>query len=68
MKKEIVEKGTDLKYGAIPLRRAMQNILEDKMADAILDGEIKSGTQVDVGMAKKEIKFMVKPDKELVKK
>ncbi|MDO4451997.1 MAG: ATP-dependent Clp protease ATP-binding subunit [Lachnospiraceae bacterium] len=68
VKKEIVEKGTDLKYGARPLRRAMQNILEDKMADAILDGEIKSGTQVDVGMAKKEIKFMVKPDKELVKK
>ena len=68
VKKEIVEKGTDLKYGARPLRRAMQNILEDKMADAILDGEIKSGTQVDVGMAKKEIKFIVKPDKELVKK
>lgn len=45
----------------------MQNILEDKMADAILDGEIKSGTQVEVGMAKKEIKFIVKPDKELVK-
>lgn len=67
VKKEIVEKGTDLKYGARPLRRAMQNILEDKMADAILDGEIKSGTQVEVGMTRKGIKFTVKPDKELVK-
>lgn len=67
VKKEIVEKGTDLKYGARPLRRAMQNILEDKMADAILDGEIEAGKQVEVGMSKKEIKFIVKPDKELEK-
>ena len=37
------------KYGARPLRRAMQNILEDKMADAILNGEIQSGTQVECG-------------------
>ncbi|WP_461811051.1 ATP-dependent Clp protease ATP-binding subunit [Faecalimonas sp.] len=67
VKKEIVEKGTDLKYGARPLRRAMQNILEDKMADAILDGEIESGKQVEVGISKKEIKFIVKQDKELEK-
>lgn len=67
VKKEIVEKGTDLKYGARPLRRAMQNILEDKMADAILDGEIEAGKQVEVGMLKKEIKFIVKQDKELEK-
>ncbi|WP_461813155.1 ATP-dependent Clp protease ATP-binding subunit [Faecalimonas sp.] len=67
VKKEIVEKGTDLKYGARPLRRAMQNILEDKMADAILNGEIGSGKQVEAGMSKKEIKFIVKPDKELEK-
>ena len=38
------------------------------MADAILDGEIKSGTQVGVGNGEKKIKFIVKPDKELVKK
>ena len=67
VKKEIVEKGTDLKYGARPLRRAMQNILEDKMADAILEGEIQAGTQVEVGMSKKGIKFNVKADKELAK-
>ncbi len=56
----IVEKGTDTKYGARPLRRAMQNILEDKMADAILNGEIQSGTQVEVGISKKDIKFITK--------
>lgn len=56
----IVEKGTDTKYGARPLRRAMQNILEDKMADAILNGEIQSGTQVEVGISKNDIKFITK--------
>ena len=56
----IVEKGTDTKYGARPLRRTMQNILEDKMADAILNGEIQSGTQVEVGISKKDIKFITK--------
>ena len=57
----IVEKGTDTKYGARPLRRAMQNILEDKMADAILNGEIQRGTEVEVGVSKKDIKFITKP-------
>lgn len=56
----IVEKGTDTKYGARPLRRAMQNILEDKMADAILNGEIRRGTEVEVGVSKKDIKFITK--------
>ena len=37
----IVDKGTDFVYGARPLRRAMQNILEDKIAEEILDGNIK---------------------------
>ena len=32
----IVEKGTDAKYGARPLRRALQTELEDKLADAVL--------------------------------
>ena len=40
VKKFIVTKGTDVKYGARPLRRAMQTELEDKMAEAILNGDI----------------------------
>ena len=43
VKKHIVETGTNQKYGASPLRRAIQNQLEDALADAILSGEIKSG-------------------------
>ncbi len=52
----IVEKGTDAKYGARPLRRAMQTELEDKLAEAILNGEIQSGDMVAVGISKNSIK------------
>lgn len=57
VKKFIVEKGTDKKYGARPLRRALQNELEDKLAEAILDGTVKAGCTVEVGVAKGELKF-----------
>ena len=56
----IAEKGTDAKYGARPLRRAMQTELEDKLAEAILAGEVAPGQQVEVGTSKKEIKFYPK--------
>lgn len=56
----IIEKGTDVKYGARPLRRALQTELEDKLAEAILCGEIKVGMQVEAGVSKKEIKFYPK--------
>ncbi|MBQ8559578.1 MAG: ATP-dependent Clp protease ATP-binding subunit [Tyzzerella sp.] len=59
-KKYIVEKGTDTKYGARPLRRAMQTELEDKLAEAILNGEVSKGIEVEVGVSKKEIKFFPK--------
>ena len=60
VKKHIVETGTDQKYGARPLRRAVQNLLEDKLAEAVLDGTIKRGQTVEAGMSKKEIKFIPK--------
>ena len=63
VKKHIVETGTDQKYGARPLRRAVQNQLEDKLAEAVLAGEIKEGSEVVAGMSKKEIKFMPKATK-----
>ena len=63
VKKHIVEVGTDAKYGARPLRRAVQNELEDKMAEAILAGEICPGMEVDVSFSKKEIKFLPKVTK-----
>ena len=57
VKKYIVEKGTDKKYGARPLRRAIQNELEDKLAEAILDGEVKVGTEVIVSVSKEQVVF-----------
>ncbi len=56
----IAEKGTDTKYGARPLRRALQTELEDKLADAVLNGEVKRGDHVEAGAFKKEIRFIVK--------
>ena len=56
----IVDKGTDAKYGARPLRRALQTELEDRLAEAILNGAVKSGDHVEAGAAKKEIRFIVK--------
>ncbi len=60
VKKHIVETGSDKKYGARPLRRAVQNLLEDKLAEALLEGEITRDSHVEVGLSKKEIKFFVK--------
>ncbi len=56
----LVEKGTDSKYGARPLRRAMQTELEDKLAEAILNGEVKSGDTVEAGVSQKKIRFIVR--------
>lgn len=55
VKKHIVETGMDKKYGARPLRRAVQNQLEDKLAEAILSGEIGRDMDVVAGMSKKKL-------------
>ena len=44
----LVEKGYDEKYGARPLRRAIQTHLEDKLAEEILEGHVKAGGRVSV--------------------
>ena len=43
---QIAEKGFDVKYGARPLRRAVQNEIEDELAEEILSGKIKAGQHV----------------------
>ena len=43
VKELIAKKGTDNNYGARPLRRAIQSMLEDKIAESILDGIVKEG-------------------------
>lgn len=63
VRNHIVTVGTDQKYGARPLRRAVQNNLEDALAEAVLNGEVKSGDEVEVKVVAKEIKFVLKPTK-----
>ena len=49
-KKFLLSKGTDLKYGARPLRRTIQNYIEDSLADKILRSELQPGQKVLVTM------------------
>ena len=62
VKEFIAEKGSDNKYGARPLRRAIQSRIEDALANEILEGKIKRGDQVQVKLHKNEICFEVKQD------
>ncbi|MDD2971058.1 MAG: ATP-dependent Clp protease ATP-binding subunit [Lachnospiraceae bacterium] len=59
-KEYIVDKYSDLKMGARPLKRAIQTTIEDAMAEEILTGKIKSGDRVTVGLKNKKITFTVK--------
>lgn len=59
VKKYIAETGYDEKYGARPLRRAIQNKVEDKLAEEVLNGNVKSGDAVTVGIRNKEVEFSV---------
>lgn len=59
VKNYIFDKGYDKKYGARPLRRAIQNEIEDKMAEEILAGNISSGQTVRISVVKAGIKFKV---------
>ena len=63
VKEYIAETGMDQKYGARPLRRAVQNRLEEPLAEALLNGEVKKDSEIVVGMSKKEIKFIPKATK-----
>lgn len=59
VKDYLAENGFDSKYGARPLKRAIQNKLEDRMAEEILAGKIHRGDRVIVSVSKKVIKFSV---------
>ncbi|MCD8122153.1 MAG: ATP-dependent Clp protease ATP-binding subunit [Clostridiales bacterium] len=54
----LVEKGYDEKYGARPLRRAIQNHLEDKLAEAVLDGRVCAGDEVKVTKDGDRLQFL----------
>ena len=53
-KKYIFGKGYDKKYGARPLKRAIQTYVEDVLAEAMLRGDVKKGDTVTVSTKKKK--------------
>jgi ATP-dependent Clp protease ATP-binding subunit ClpC len=59
-KNYIVDKGYDSKYGARPLRRAIQNEIEEPLAELILEGSVKPGNRVKVALKDGKPYFSVK--------
>ena len=62
VRKWLAETGYDAKYGARPLKRVIQNKLEDPMADEILAGKIKNGDRVDVKVVNGKVKISVREE------
>ena len=56
----ILEKGTDIKFGARPLRRAIQRYVEDELSEMILKGELLDGQTVAIDFKNDKLKFEVK--------
>ncbi len=54
----IAEKGYDEKYGARPLRRALQRHIEDELAEEVLKGTLKEGMKIKVRFDKKQNKLI----------
>ncbi|MDO4327064.1 MAG: ATP-dependent Clp protease ATP-binding subunit [bacterium] len=61
-KEFLIQKGYDEKYGARPLRRTIQNYLEDAMAEEILDRHIKTGDTVHVTAGEEKLAFQCYSD------
>ena len=59
-KKYLLKKGTDLKFGARPLRRAIQRYVEDELSDMILKQELKNGQIVEINVKNDKLNFNVK--------
>ena len=58
-KEFILAKGTNLKYGARPLRRAIQRYVEDEISEMILRTEVTDGQTLNVDMENDELKIKV---------
>ena len=56
----ILEKGTNIKFGARPLRRAIQRYIEDELSEMILKSELLDGQNVQIDLVDENLKFEVK--------
>ena len=59
-KQYLLKKGTDIKYGARPLRRAVERYIEDELSDRILRNELSNGQSIYIDTKKEELTFKVK--------
>lgn len=59
LKEHIVEKYADKKMGARPLKRAIQSVIEDELAEEILNGRVKQGDYVTAGYKAEKVTFTV---------
>ena len=59
-KKYITQEGFDKKYGARPLRRMIQNKIEDTLSDEILNGNVTNGDSITISVRNKEVIILKK--------
>lgn len=59
-KKYITQEGYDKKYGARPLRRMIQNKIEDTLSDEILNGNVTNGDSITILVRNKEVIILKK--------
>ena len=59
LRKYIVENGFDPEYGARPIKRLIQKMILDKLADGIIRGNIKDGSRVRISFEKSDVKVSV---------
>lgn len=62
LKEHIITKYADDKMGARPLKRALQSVVEDRLAEEILSGRVKAGDTVMAGFRKEQVVFDVKTE------
>lgn len=56
----VLEKGTDVKFGARPLRRAIQRYIDDELSEMILRGELLDGKTVTLNLKSNQLEFKIK--------
>ena len=56
----ILEKGTDIKFGARPLRRAIQRYIDDELAEMVLRSELLDGSTVAINLKSDKLEFEIK--------
>ena len=63
LKEHLVDKYADQKMGARPLKRAIQSVVEDALAEEILRGNVRPGDTVSAGYKQDKVTFTVKNGK-----